>query len=113
MQKLSGIIILLAASAGATDVQWTIPTFDFHASYTFTTPAHQNSWGYVDFNLTNNLVPYAISCKAQNNRMFNFPSDTPAFACTPQGEAPLGAAANFQFNRLTGQLHVEETVVLA
>ncbi|KAK0651057.1 hypothetical protein B0T16DRAFT_344745 [Cercophora newfieldiana] len=110
MHKIN--ILLWAASAAATELQWKIPAFDYHESYTFTTPAHQNSWGYVDFNLTNNLVPYATPCKAQNNRMFDFYGETPAFACTPPDEAPLGAAANFRFNKKTGQLDVEETVVV-
>ncbi|KAK4455286.1 hypothetical protein QBC34DRAFT_315404, partial [Podospora aff. communis PSN243] len=111
MRKLTPLLTAGLATATATTIQWKIPLFDFHESYTFTTPAHQNSWGFVDFNLTNNLVSYTASCKAQNNRMFNFYGETPAFACTPPDEAPLGAAANFRFNRLTGQLDVEEWIV--
>ncbi|KAK4201149.1 hypothetical protein QBC40DRAFT_339263 [Triangularia verruculosa] len=28
-------------------LKWTVHDFDFHASYVFTNPAHQNSWGYM------------------------------------------------------------------
>ncbi|KAK0625860.1 hypothetical protein B0T14DRAFT_421388 [Immersiella caudata] len=105
MKKI--FILFSVGLATATTLQWKIPLFDYHESYTFTTPAHQNSWGIVDFNLTNDLVSYATPCKAQNNRMFDFYGEIPAFACTPPDEAPLGAAANFRFNKRTGQLDVE------
>jgi len=36
--------------------EWTVHDFDFHSSEVFTTPAHQNSWGYVNFTLSNPVV---------------------------------------------------------
>jgi hypothetical protein len=74
----------------------------------------KNLWAFVEFNLTNDLATYTITCKGQNNRMFEFyrDNDVPAFACTPADAVLLGAAANFKFNRLTGQLPVEEWVII-
>ncbi|KAK1761534.1 hypothetical protein QBC47DRAFT_30963 [Echria macrotheca] len=94
------------ASAGV----FTIHGFDYHASYTFTTPAHQNSWGYVNFNLTNSLTPYSFKCSASSGQLQDFFYGTVAYACTPDDTAPVGAGANFKYSRPSGQLDVEQTI---
>ena len=48
---------------------WTVHNFDFHASYIFSTPAHQNSWGYANFTLTNPAVDYAATCGASSDQL--------------------------------------------
>lgn len=100
----------LASLASASALQWTVHSFDYHASYIFTTPAHQNSWGYVSFNLTNDQVNYTTSCTAASSQLSDFFYGTIAYACTPSDNAPVGAGANFKFNRPTGQLDIEETI---
>ena len=116
MGKLGALALAAAslarmAAAATPDVLWTIRNFDFHASYIFTTPAHQNSWGFVNFTLTSNMVSYTTSCTANSNRLNDFFYGETAYACTPADEAPLGAAANFKFDRPSGRLYIEETFV--
>jgi hypothetical protein len=85
--------------------------FDFHATWTFTTPAHQNSWGYASFNLTNNVVPYQAVCSAASNQITDFFYGALDYSCTLPADAPAGASVNFRYNRPTGQLDLNETVI--
>jgi hypothetical protein len=91
-------------------LKWTAQGFDYHASYIFTNPAHQNSWGYVNFNLTNNVVPYTAVCKASSNQLTDFFYGTLDYNCTLPAEAPVGAAVKFRFSRPSGQLDIEEAI---
>ncbi|KAJ4288812.1 hypothetical protein N0V88_007139 [Collariella sp. IMI 366227] len=77
--------------------QWTVHGFDYHASYTFSTPAHQNSWGYVNFNLTNNVVPYTVVCSAASSQLTDFFYGTVDYTCTLPATAPAKAAVKFRF----------------
>jgi hypothetical protein len=95
----------------AKSLKWTVHGFDYHASYIFTTPAHQNSYGYVSFNLSNTAVAYTASCSAMSSQLTDFFYGNQYFPCTLPSTAPAGAAVSFQFNRPTGQLDVTETVV--
>jgi hypothetical protein len=52
--------------------QWKITGLDYHASYVFSTPSHQNSWGYINFNLTNPAVGITVPCSASSNRLSDF-----------------------------------------
>ncbi|CAN8103936.1 unnamed protein product [Discula destructiva] len=89
--------------------QWQVMDFDFHASYTFTTPAHQNSWGYASFNLSNAAVPDIVaSCSAQSDQLQDFFYGTPSYQCTVAG-TPGPAPASFTFNRPTGELKINQT----
>ncbi|KAK4152286.1 hypothetical protein C8A00DRAFT_44633 [Chaetomidium leptoderma] len=92
-------------------LKWTVHGFDYHASYTFTNPAHQNSWGYVNFNLTNNLVPYTAVCAAASSQLSDFFYGTLDYSCTLPAEAPAGAAVKFRFSRPSGQLDITESIV--
>src|SRR5687767_900631 len=49
-------------AAGQKVSSWKVENFDYHASYIFTTPAHQNSWGYVNFTLSNPALNYKPVC---------------------------------------------------
>ena len=92
-------------------LEWTVHGFDYHASYIFSTPAHQNSWGYVNFNLTNNVVPYTAACSASSNQLTDFFYGSVEYACTLPSSAPAGSAVAFKFNRPTGQLDIKETII--
>lgn len=93
-------------------LQWTVHGFDYHASYTFTTPAHQNSWGYVNFNISNSIVPYTASCSASSSQLSDFFYGTQEYTCTLVGSgAPTGAAVKFKYSRPSGQLDITESVV--
>lgn len=91
--------------------QWTVHGFDYHASYTFSTPAHQNSWGYVNFNLTNNVVPYTAVCSAASSQLTDFFYGTVDYTCTLPATAPAKAAVKFRFSRPSGKLEITESVV--
>lgn len=89
--------------------EWTVQDFDFHASYIFSTPAHQNSWGYVNFNLSNPAVPDVLaSCSAQSDQLSDFFFGTVPYQCLFDGEAG-SAPATFSFNRPTGELDINQT----
>jgi hypothetical protein len=97
-----------AASFG--DFQWTVEEFDYHASYIFTTPAHQNSWGYVNFNLSNPALTYQASCSARSNQLSDFFYGTMNYECTvPDPESPT--YTTLSFSRPSGRLDVNQTWV--
>ncbi|KAJ4404449.1 hypothetical protein N0V85_004869 [Neurospora sp. IMI 360204] len=91
-------------------VRWTIKDFDFHADYIFTTPAHQNSWGYVKFTMTSDGY-LTYTCSAQSDQIPDFFYDfqTP-YECTAPEGAIEGGKATFVYNRPDGTLTLTETV---
>lgn len=90
--------------------EWTVEGFDFHASYIFSTPAHQNSWGYVNFNLSNPAVPdILMSCSAQSDQLQDFYYGTQWYQCTANGTSYRPAPATFTFNRPTGELDINQS----
>jgi hypothetical protein len=90
---------------------WTVKGFDYHASYIFSTPAHQNSWGYVNFNLSNTATKYGAVCSATSGVLTEFFFGNMWYPCTLPPTAPAGAKVEFQFSRPTGRLDVREAVV--
>ncbi|KAK3314448.1 hypothetical protein B0H66DRAFT_576715 [Apodospora peruviana] len=97
-------------------LEWSVKNFDYHASYTFTTPAHQNSFGYVNFNLTNNLKPdIKAVCSAASSQLTDFYYGSMPYSCeltaTGKDPVPAGTAVTWTFNRPTGELAIDETVV--
>jgi hypothetical protein len=95
----------------AKSLKWTVHGFDYHASYIYTTPAHQNSNGYVHFNLSNTAVPYTATCSATSSQLTDFYYGNQWYPCVLPSTAPAGATVSFQFNRPTGELDITETVV--
>ncbi|KAI5867895.1 hypothetical protein GGS23DRAFT_543019 [Durotheca rogersii] len=94
-----------AASFG--NFEWTIEDFVYHSNYIFTTPAHQNSWGYVDFNLTNPALEYPAVCSARSNQLSDFFYGTMPYRCTvPDGST---TETTFDFSRPSGALNVNQT----
>lgn len=86
--------------------KWTVENFDFHASYTFTTPAHQNSWGYVNFTLSNPVLDYKPVCSAASNWLSDFYYGNIIYNC----EVPTqGDQASFTFDRPGNNLRVNQT----
>ena len=92
-------------------LEWTAHAFDYHASYIFSNPAHQNSWGYVTFNLTNTVVPYTAVCSAASSQLSDFFYGTVDYTCKLPAEAPAGAAVKFRFSRPSGQLDITESIL--
>ena len=98
------------SSASTTNFEWKVSDFDYHASYVFTTPAHQNSWGYVNFTLNNPALPYAAQCSATSNQLSDFFYGTVQYNCTfPDGTTPRPGDATFDFNHASGLLNVNQT----
>lgn len=94
-----------AASFG--NFAWTIKDFDYHASYIFSTPAHQNSWGYVSFNLSNPALTYEVACRGSSSQLSEFFYGTPSYPCVgPNGTT---ADTSFDFNRPTGELRIRQS----
>lgn len=99
------------AAPGCTDkstnlTEWTVGSFDFHASYTFTTPAHQNSWGYVNFTLINPAVSYTPICSAASNQLSDFFYGTVIYDCT----VPVTSdKATFTFSTPGSELRINQT----
>jgi hypothetical protein len=91
--------------------EWTVQNFDYHASYIFTTPAHQNSWGYANFKLANPAVPdFVASCSAASSQLSDFFYGTLQYNCTYDGSAsePGPAPAEFTFSRPSGELVINQ-----
>ncbi len=86
--------------------EWTIEDFDFHSSYVFTTPAHQNSWGFVSFNMTNPALEYKASCVGSSSQLSDFFYGTMKYQCTVPGNAT--AVSVFTFDRASGKLDLSE-----
>lgn len=108
--------LLDRAAASCTDAslkgfQWTVEDFDYHASYIFSTPAHQNSWGYVDFNLSNPAVPDVLeSCSAASSQLEDFFYGTVVYQCALNATSTSAKTPpTFSFNRITGELDVNQT----
>ena len=89
------------------DFSWTVEAFRYHASYVFTTPAHQNSWGYVDFNLTNAALGYKAACTASSSQISDFFYGDVAYDCVvPDGKS---ASTSFSFSRPDGALQMNQS----
>jgi len=99
-----------ASSLG--DFAWSLKGFRFEASFTFTTPAHQNSWGYLDFNVTNPATGVEAICSARSNQLSDFFYATFPYTCkTPNGAGVYDYDPNtrFDFERAIGQLRFNQT----
>ncbi|KAK0666864.1 hypothetical protein QBC41DRAFT_325062 [Cercophora samala] len=86
--------------------QWQASNFDFHATYTFSTPAHQNSWGYASFDLLNPADQSTVSCSATSSQLNDFFYGWTQYSCN---DTLRGGSTKFDFNRPTSELRVEQS----
>ncbi|KAI5456634.1 hypothetical protein BGZ63DRAFT_395927 [Mariannaea sp. PMI_226] len=85
---------------------WIVHNFDFHASYIFTSPSHQNSMGYVNFTLENPSLDRQHVCSSVSSQLSDFYYGTQVYEC----DTPVpGDVATYTFNRPTGELQVNQT----
>lgn len=85
---------------------WGVINFSFQARYTFSTPAHQNSWGFVSFNVSNLALHDFASCYAQTNQIPNFFYGIESYSC----DVPVpGNSMNFSFSRNSNLLILNQT----
>ncbi|KAI1816004.1 hypothetical protein GGS20DRAFT_583937 [Poronia punctata] len=84
---------------------WTIEDFTYHASYTFSTPAHQIAGGQVAFNLTNPAIPgEKVQCSAYSTQLSDFFYGNLNYQC--QGSK---SESSFAFSRPSGRLDLNQT----
>ena len=85
---------------------WTVTSFDFNASYTFSTPAHQIAGGYVSFTLGNAALDYKPVCSASSDQLEDFFYGNFMYQC----DIPVqGDNATFTFSRPDNTLRVNQT----
>jgi hypothetical protein len=107
----SPVTIPRADTAGCSDASfhsfaWLARSFDFHASYIFTTPAHQNSWGFVSFDLCNPADQSTARCEAQSDQLSDFFYGTVPYKCN---DTARHGATSFDFSRPQNLLRVNQT----
>jgi hypothetical protein len=88
------------------DFAWNVEDFTYHASYTFSTPAHQISSGTVDFNITNPAFPDKVSCSAYSTQLSDFFYGNFVYQCEQEGAK---TKTTFDFSRPSGRLDVNQT----
>ncbi|KAL2132476.1 hypothetical protein VTI74DRAFT_3750 [Chaetomium olivicolor] len=103
-------VALPRSEPGCSDISfksfaWEVHNFDFHASYIFTTPAHQNSWGFVSFELYNPADKTSTHCEASSNQLQDFFYGTVQYKCGDSG------STSFDFSRPANQLRVNQSWV--
>ncbi|KAI0103780.1 hypothetical protein GGR51DRAFT_561436 [Nemania sp. FL0031] len=105
MSPRDGTASCTSTSSG--DFSWTIESFTYHASYVFSTPAHQIASGQVAFNLTNPAVAETVECTAYSTWLSDFFYGNINYNCT----APAGSSTqtSFAFSRPANQLDVNQT----
>jgi Alternaria alternata allergen 1 len=86
---------------------WDVQHFDYHASYIFTTPAHQNAHGYVNFTLVNPALDAPALCTASSTQLSDFFYGNQVFQC--EMPANLSAQASFAYDRASGALQINQT----
>lgn len=91
---------------------WTVKDFDYHQSYTFTTPAHQNSHGDVSFSLFNPaLEGTAVGeryCSAYSTWLDVFFLGEIIYKCHDKDGKPVDDTT-FTYSRPTQQLMINQT----
>ena len=75
---------------------YSVKNFDYHADYIFSTPSHQNSWGYVTFSIDGLATP-AVQCATAANRIPDFFYGDVSYVCSDP-------AYSFRFDRPSNTL---------
>ncbi|KAK0636044.1 hypothetical protein B0T17DRAFT_517966 [Bombardia bombarda] len=91
------------------DFAWEIQNFVYHASYIFTTPAHQVSGGHVSFNVTNPAFgdAPAATCSGDSSQLQDFFYGWQSFNCTSNFEKVF--STTFSFEHANGDLRLNQT----
>ena len=124
MQYLAALIALLPAAFAAPFDQpssyaqscsdrsqhltWSVSDLFFSSSRIFTTPAHQNPWGQVSFNLTNPATNSVTACSAYSSQLSDFFYGTVWYQCANNNDTSV-SATYFRYDRPTGRLDLNQT----
>lgn len=96
------------AARSPTVSEWQLEDFDFHANYIFSTPSHQNSWGYVSFTLVNPVLGSSANCSGRSNRLSDFFYGEIEYECDNL-EGALNGGSKFAFDRPSRDVKIEQT----
>lgn len=96
------------ASKSSNFGEWTVKDFDFHKSYIFTNPAHQNSQGDVNFTLSNAAAGTDIVCSATSFQLDLFFYGWTIRKCTG-ADGKLTDDATFTYNDANRELMINQT----
>jgi len=88
---------------------WGVEDFAYNASYLFTTPAHQNSWGYASFELSNSALTYKATCSASSSQLSDFFYGTQIYECKMPDPEGAGTTTTFSFDYPGRKLGVNQT----
>jgi hypothetical protein len=83
-------------STSVRDFGWDL-TLEYRAFWYFTNPAHQNSWGHVNFTLKNPAVASTISCQYDSDRLTDFFYGDFWMTCVPTPAVPAITSTYFKF----------------
>jgi hypothetical protein len=79
-----------------------LTNFYLHSREEFTTPSHQNSYGYLSFEVHNPILDYVIQCDTMSTTLPEFYSAGREWTCyAPPG---IGGSVTFSYDRSTGKL---------
>lgn len=100
----------VCTTKSASTIKWQIKDFDFHGTYEFTTPAHQNSWGVAKFTLENTGLSYKAECSGQASQLPDFFYGNVVYNCTvPAEDGEYGDKSSFTFSKSDGGLLINQT----
>lgn len=89
---------------------WNLLDFQYGGSYQFTTPAHQNGFGSVSFNVSNTAtvaVPYTVPCSAESDVREGSFFGNIIYSCPVPN--PTTGAVSFTYDRYSGALALNQT----
>lgn len=89
---------------------WNLSDFESSSSYKYTTPAHQNDYGSVGFNVSNLAtvaVPYTVPCSGESDLIGDPVSDTIIYSCPVPNSATGPVSFTYDWN--SGMLVLNQT----
>ncbi|KAK4198683.1 hypothetical protein QBC40DRAFT_330562 [Triangularia verruculosa] len=96
------------------DLQWSISQLEFQSSVV-TVPGEESNdaWGYVSFNLSNTATTYTADCTAASNTNADagFFNGGQEYLCSLSDGAPQGSQVAFHFNKASGAVSIQETIL--
>ena len=120
MKSFSALLLVGVDAAASTNIrevgtctqlsqnvsEWIVSEFDFHASYTSSISARQNSYEYVSFKLVNPALSYTSRCQVTSNQLQDSFYGGIIYNCT----MPMPSSrATFSFSRPMNVLLINQT----
>ncbi|KAK0702520.1 hypothetical protein B0T21DRAFT_353484 [Apiosordaria backusii] len=95
------------------DLEWSVLQLEYQSSIVSVPDEEPSAWGYVSFNLSNSATTYTADCTAASNTNaeIGFFDGEQEYLCSLGEEAPEGSQVTFRFNKSTGSLAIQETIL--